>query len=50
MSNSSLLDDLPAFKGIIADDFPDLEVSSISEGSGMVVVTLSMKAAEAERV
>lgn len=43
-------DDLAAFKGIIADDFPDLEVVSTSQGVKMVVVTLAMKADEAERV
>ena len=43
-------DDLPEFRGIIADDFPDLEIASTSENGGMTLVTLAMKTAEAERV
>ncbi|BCS96137.1 protein translocase subunit SecD [Desulfoluna limicola] len=43
-------DDLPEFKGIIADDFPDLEIASTSESGGVTLVTLAMKTAEAERV
>lgn len=43
-------DDLPEFKGIIADDFPDLEIAATSEGGDVTLVTLAMKTAEAERV
>lgn len=43
-------DDLPLFKGVLADEFADLEVSSTTASGDMTVVTLAMKPAEAERV